>query len=178
MFCISSYEPCTTTTARIRKYKLKLSLSVQLELGTSWANQIEDGWWIRGSFGWLVTILEFGIKTEAGPSWTRIKQIRKFQFACISVSRIFYNVKLGIVEIFFLTIPPIQNKISKYCTTKQKMTHYIARQLNTRQPVITKQERKGMFYTDLEIVRSVSGNLNVFTEKFLRKEGIYWVKNA
>ena len=31
---------------------------------------------------------------------------------------------------------------------------------------------------DLEIVRSVSGNLNVFTEKFLRKEGIYWVKNA
>ena len=26
--------------------KLKLSLSVQLELGTSWANQIEAGWWM------------------------------------------------------------------------------------------------------------------------------------
>ena len=32
--------------------------------------------------------------------------------------------------------------------------------------------------SDLEIVRSVSGNLNVFTEKFLPKEGIYWVENT
>ena len=31
---------------------------------------------------------------------------------------------------------------------------------------------------DLEIVQSVSGNSNVFTEKFLRKERIYWVKNT
>ena len=31
---------------------------------------------------------------------------------------------------------------------------------------------------DLEIVRSVSGNLNVFTEKFLRNERLYWVENA
>ena len=150
-------------------FSLNLGLAEQTKL------KLDGGW---PSFGWLVTILEFGIKTEAGPSWTRIKQIRKFQFACISVSRIFYNVKLGIVEIFFLTIPPIQNKISKYCTTNQKMTHYIARQLNTRQPVITKQERKGMFYTDLEIVRSVSGNLNVFTEKFLQNGGLYLDKNA
>ena len=32
--------------------------------------------------------------------------------------------------------------------------------------------------SDLEIVRSVSGNLNVFTEKFLRNEVFYWAKNA
>ena len=31
---------------------------------------------------------------------------------------------------------------------------------------------------DLEIVLSVSGNFNVFTEKFLQKERIYWVKNT
>ena len=37
---------------------------------------------------------------------------------------------------------------------------------------------KGHPRADLEIVQSVSGNLNVFTEKCLRKEGIYWVKNA
>ena len=30
----------------------------------------------------------------------------------------------------------------------------------------------------LEIVQSLSGNLSVFTEKFLQKVGIYWVKNA
>ena len=42
--------------------------------------------------------------------------------------------------------------------------------------------RKHMFemdgLPDLEIVLSVSGNFNVFTEKFLRKERIYWVKNT
>ena len=31
---------------------------------------------------------------------------------------------------------------------------------------------------DLEIVLSVSGNFNVFTEKFLQKERKYWVKNT
>ena len=35
-----------------------------------------------------------------------------------------------------------------------------------------------MLYADLKIVQSVSGNLNVFTEKFLQNGRLYWDKNA
>ena len=37
---------------------------------------------------------------------------------------------------------------------------------------------RGAEDSDLEIVRNVSGNLNVFTEKFLQNGGLYLDKNA
>ena len=62
-----------------------------------------------------------------------------------------------------------------------KKTLLTPNNLEERSKLEDEDQKKGrnlMGGADLEIVRSVSGNLDVFTEKFLRKEGIYWVKNA